>query len=55
MEKFLPEKNEKAVVSIRIPEKMLQEVDNKANVAGISRNEFIKQCIGFALSNMEEK
>lgn len=54
MKKFVPERPEKTVVSIRLPEKLLETVDKKANSAGISRNEFIKQCITFALSNMEE-
>ena len=54
MKKFVPERPEKAVVSIRISEKLLGQVDEKANKANISRNEFIKQCITFALSNMED-
>lgn len=54
MKKFIPERTEKTVVSIRISEKILEEVDAKASSAGISRNEFIKQCITFALSNMED-
>lgn len=54
MKKFKPERTEKAVVSIRISEKLLEQVDKMANKANISRNEFIKQCITFALSNMED-
>ena len=54
MKKFVPERPEKAVVSIRISEKLLGQVDEKANNANISRNEFIKQCIIFALSNRED-
>lgn len=53
MKKFIPEKQEKVVVSIRISEKLLETVDAKANEVQISRNEFIKQCITFALSNMD--
>ena len=52
MEKFSPEKLEKVVITIRIPEKMVQEIDCKANTTDLSRNEFIKQCIEYALSKM---
>lgn len=54
MEKFLPKKNEKEVISMRIPVEVLNELDAKAAAFNISRNEFINQCILFALSNMEE-
>lgn len=54
MEKFLPKKCEKEVISMRIPTEMLQTLDAKAATFGISRNEFINQCICFALSNMGE-
>ena len=54
MEKFLPKKNEKEVISVRIPVAVLNELDAKATAFNISRNEFINQCITFALSNMDE-
>ena len=54
MEKFSPKKPEKEVISMRIAAELLQLVDKKAAAADISRNEFINQCILFALSNMEE-
>ena len=54
MEKFLPKKNEKEVISMRIPVAVLNELDAKAAAFNISRNEFINQCITFALANMEE-
>ena len=54
MEKFLPKKNEKEVISMRIPVEVLNELDAKAAAFDISRNEFINQCILFALSNMDE-
>lgn len=53
MERFLPKKPEKEVISMRIPVDVLEEVDRQAASAGISRNEFINQCITFALANME--
>jgi len=54
MKKFVPERSGKTIISIRIPDKLLMQVDENSNKAGISRNEFIKQCIAFALSNMED-
>lgn len=53
MEKFVPKKQEKEVISMRIPIELLKEVDRQAGMINISRNEFINQCIIFALANME--
>ena len=39
---------------MRIPTYVLQEVDRKASQYDISRNEFINQCITFALSHMDD-
>ena len=54
LEKFVPKKSEKEVISMRIPVEMLAEVDAKAAAFDISRNELINQCIAFALANMEK-
>ena len=54
LEKFVPKKSEKEVISMRIPVEMLEEVDAKAAAFDISRNELINQCIAFALANMEK-
>lgn len=53
MEKFLPRKPEKDVISMRIPHDVLVTLDQKAYDAGISRNELINQCICFALTHMD--
>ena len=53
MEKFSPKKTEKEVISVRISAELLKEIDEKAGNADISRNEFINQCIIFALAHME--
>ena len=53
MEKFIPKKNEKEVISMRLPVDILNELDEKAAAYHISRNEFINQCITFALANMD--
>ena len=54
MDKFLPKKVEKEVISMRIPADVLAELDAKAAYYQISRNEFINQCIAFALARMDE-
>lgn len=54
LEKFLPKKAEKEVISMRISTDVLKEIDRKAAEIDISRNEFINQCIAFALSHMED-
>ena len=53
MANFIPRKPEKEVISMRISIETLAEVDRQADKIGISRNEFINQCISFALANME--
>lgn len=54
MEKFSPKKADKEVTTIRVPRDTLELVDLKSAAYGISRNEFIVQCILYALRNMEE-
>ena len=53
MEKFLPQKIEKEVISMRIASDMLANIDKKATKFEMSRNELINQCIAFALANMD--
>ena len=53
MEKFIARKQEKEVISMRIPTEVLKTVDNKAAEIGISRNELINQMIQYALNNMD--
>lgn len=54
MERFFPKKQEKEVISIRISTDLLATVDRKSASFDISRNEFINQCIVFALKHMED-
>lgn len=53
MASFIPKKPEKDVISVRISTELLAELDEKAALNDISRNELINQCIRFALSNMD--
>lgn len=51
---IFPKKQEKEVISIRISTNLLATVDQKSAAFDISRNEFINQCILFALKHMDE-
>lgn len=55
MANFRPIKDEKEVISLRIPRSLVQEIDEKSALFEISRNEFLVQSIRFALDNMDEK
>jgi metal-responsive CopG/Arc/MetJ family transcriptional regulator len=54
MEVFMPKKQDKEVISIRIPSDLLETVDRNAAKSDISRNEFINQCIQFALEHLQD-
>ncbi len=54
MKKFVAKKQEKEVISLRIPSELLKTIDNKAGQVGISRNELISQMILYALENMDD-
>ena len=53
MEKFKPIKPEKIVVSVRMDSSLLRELDKLSVEADISRNEFIVQCIEYAIKNTQ--
>lgn len=51
MADFKPKKTEKSIISIRIDNSILEKIDEFSLKYDISRNEFIVQCIDFALKN----
>lgn len=53
MDEFKPVKQEKTVISIRLDVEMLKNIDYLSNDIDISRNEFIVQCIEYALKNFK--
>lgn len=55
MKLFKPKKSEKVVISIRIEDNKLEEIDKIASKIDISRNELIVQCLDFAIENLEFK
>ena len=54
MKKFVPIKQEKSVISIRLNADLLNSVDLLSAKSDISRNEFIVQCIEFAINNIKQ-
>jgi len=55
MGNFIPKKPEKETISVRISSELLQDVERKAAATGISRNEFINQCILFAMEHIQQE
>lgn len=55
MLKFNPTKSEKLVITIRIEDYRIEELDRIASKINISRNELISQCLDFAVKNIEFK
>ena len=55
MIKFNPTKSEKIVITIRIEDYRVDELDNIAYKLNISRNELISQCLDFAIKNIDLK
>ena len=51
---FKPTKNEKTVISVRIDNDLLNQVDEIATKTHISRNELIVQCINYAIQNTHD-
>ena len=54
MNEFKPIKQEKTVISIRLDVDMLKKIDELSMQTDISRNEFIVQCIDYALKNLKQ-
>lgn len=55
MIKFQPAKSEKVVISIRIENYKLEEIDKIASKIDISRNELINQSLDYSINNLEFK
>lgn len=54
LDKFKPLKKEKVIISVRITTDMLKRLDDISAKSEMSRNEFINQCIDFALKNYDK-
>lgn len=55
MIKFQPTKSEKVVISIRIENYKLEEIDKIASKIDINRNELINQSLDYSINNLEFK
>lgn len=55
MKSFKPVKSEKIVITIRIEDYRVEELDRIADKIKISRNELISQCLDFAVKNIDFK
>lgn len=55
MIKFQPTKSEKVVISIRIENYKLEEIDKLASKIDINRNELINQSLDYSINNLEFK
>lgn len=52
--KFVPKNGEKEVISFRLPKETLSKIDKLATKNSLSRNEFMLQCLDFALDNIDD-
>lgn len=55
MKSFKPVKSEKIVITIRIEDYRVEELDRIADKINISRNELISQCLDYAIKNIDFK
>ena len=52
--KFKPRSGEKEVISFRLPKDLLITIDALATENSLSRNEFMVQCLDYAINNLED-
>ena len=52
MPEFNPKKIEKLLISLRLEEPVIQKIDKLSYQRNLSRNEFLVQCIDFALKHI---
>ena len=48
-------RGDSTVISIRLPDELLKELDKIAEETGRTRNEVIQKCLAFAVDNLEIK
>ena len=53
-EKFIPKVPDKSVISVRLADELIEQIDDLSRSRKMSRNELIKQCIVFALAHIDE-
>ncbi len=55
MQNFIPKQYKKEVISLRIDSEKVRVLERLAQENHISRNEFIVQCIDYALQHLQEE
>ena len=53
-DKFIPRIPDKTVISIRLDDELIDKIGELSKKKKMSRNEFIKQCIVFALERVDD-
>ena len=48
-------RGDSTVISIRLPDELVKELDKAAEETGRTRNEVIQKCLTFAVDNLEIK
>ena len=48
-------RGDSTVISIRLPDELVKELDKIAEETGRTRNEVIQKCLSFAVDNLEIK
>lgn len=48
-------RGDSTVISIRLPDELVKELDKIAEETGRTRNEVIQKCLAFAVDNLEIK
>lgn len=54
MQNFIPKQYKKEVISLRIDSDIVRNLERLAQENHISRNEFIVQCIDYALQHIQD-
>ena len=54
-DKFIPKIPDRTVISIRLENTLIEQIEGLSKKQKMSRNEFIKQCIVFAIQRIDEK
>ena len=52
-DQFVPKISSKSVISIRLEDDLISKMDELSRIQKMSRNEFIRQCIEFALERID--
>jgi len=52
-DKFIPTTQDKSVISVRLEDSLIENLDEYSKQQKMSRNEFIRQCIVFALERID--